>query len=226
MSGLHYSIVDTSNQAGERRQYQSLRRTAQARATRAAILDAARTLFASRGYASTTREAISREAGVAVQTVGAVFGTKRALLDALVAEADRGDSNAPPAAMRSWLQDLREQPDAPTLLRHHAASSRRVSERTATLSEVVRRAAAADPEVAELWRSLQQQRLRAQATVVELLASRAPLRGDLTRSEAADLLWTLTDDALYHALVIERGWRPERFDAWLAEAMGSVVARD
>jgi len=223
---FYYSIVQSTTEsasAPERRPYRSGRREAQARATRQAILDAARRLFAARGYVSTTREAIAREADVAVQTVGAVFGTKRALLDALVADADRGDPGSPPAAMRSWPHDLREQRDGAALLRHHAASSRAVSERTAAVTEMVRRAAAADPEIAELWDALRRQRHRGQATVVELLTALTPLRTGLTRAEAADLLWTLTDDALYHALVVERAWRPERFDAWLGDALCSLL---
>lgn len=224
-SALHYSIVVSASENSGRRPYRSPRRDAQSRATRAAILDAARHLFTSRGYASTTREAIAREAGVAVQTVGAVFGTKRALLDALVAEAERGDGDgsSPPPALRSWLHDLREQGDAAGLLRHHAASSRAVSERTAALMEVVRRAAAADAEIAEVWDSLQRRRHRGQVTVVELLEALGTLRSGLTRAEAADLLWTLTDDALYHSLVVERGWPAERFDAWLGDAMCSLL---
>lgn len=196
-----------------------MRREAQAQATRAAILDAARRLFTTLGYASTTREAIARQAEVAVQTVGAAFGTKRALLDALVAEAERGGAVSPTAAMRSWPHDLREQRDGATLLRHHAASSRAVSERTAAITEVVRRAAAADAEIAALWDSLQRQRHRGQATVVELLTAVAPLQRGLTRAEAADILWTLTDDTLYQSLVVERAWRADRFDAWLGDAM-------
>jgi AcrR family transcriptional regulator len=228
-SQSYYWLVATTiqgTQADERRPYRSSRRDAQARATRAAILDSARRLFAARGYASTTREAIAREADVAVQTVGAVFGTKRALLDALLTEADRADGSTPPPALRSWVPDLRDQADAASLLRHHAASSRAVSERTAALTEVVRRAAAADPDIAELWDTLQRRRHRGQATVVELVEARGPLRAGLTRSEAADVLWTLTDDALYHALVVERAWPAERFDAWLGDAMRSLLLGD
>jgi hypothetical protein len=91
------------------------------------------------------------------------------------------------------------------------------------VAEAVRRAAAADPEIAATWESLQQQRLRGQATVVELLAGHGSLHPSLSRAEAADVLWALTDDALYHALVVERGWRPERFAAWLAGAMESLL---
>ena len=220
------SSTDENQGGSRRRAYSSPRRAAQARATRTAILDAARELFVARGYAGTTREGIAAAAGVAVQTVGAIFGTKRAILDALVAEAERGGSGDPPPALRSWPQDLRDQPDATALLRHHAAGSRRVSERTTALGEVVRGASSADAEIAELWQSMQMQRLRGQATVVELLVARSALRRDLTRAEAADLLWALTDDALFHALVVERGWRPERFEAWLGEAMGSLLRGD
>jgi AcrR family transcriptional regulator len=216
-------IASSQEGAGSRRGYVSPRREASARTTRRAILDAALTLFVDRGYASTSREAIARAAGVAMQTVAAVFGTKRGVLDALVDEAVRGDGSLPSPAIRSWPQELREQPDAAALLHHHAASACQVSRRVGPILEAVRRAAAADPDIAELWRALQQQRLRGQATVVELLASRAPLRPGLTRAEAADLLWALTDDSLHHALAVDRGWRPERVEAWLGDTLCAAL---
>jgi AcrR family transcriptional regulator len=215
--------VSSANESG-RRAYASTRRAEQARGTRRAILEAARDLFASRGYAATSREEIARVAGVAVQTVAAVGGTKRALLEAVLDEAVRNHGEPLPVALRSWLQDLREHGDASGLLRAHAASSARVSARTAGVTEALRRAAAADAGLAELWDDLQRQRRRGQATVVELLAQRAPrLRLDLSAAEAADLLWLLTDDSLHRALVAERGWAEERFAAWLGETMCSLL---
>jgi TetR/AcrR family transcriptional regulator, regulator of autoinduction and epiphytic fitness len=216
----YYSIVISANQP---RTYVSARRTEQARVTRTAILEAALRLFRSRGYAATTRADIAREAGVAVQTVGAVFGTKRAILQQLVDDVGRGTGETPPLAMRSWLQELREQTTAADLLRHHARSAAEVSRRAAAVSEVLRRAAAADPDVAELWESLQRQRRQGQATVVHLLAALGPLRRGLTREEAADVLWTLTDDALYDGLVGRCGWTPGRFQAWLGDAMCTLL---
>jgi AcrR family transcriptional regulator len=221
----HYSIVANADESGvepvaERRAYRSPRRQEQARTTRRAILDAARRLFVTQGYAATSREQVAREAGVAVQTVAAVAGTKRALLEAVLDDAARGQGEPLPLALRGWLQDLREHPDAATLLRHHARGSSRVSAQTAGVMEAVRRGAAADPGIADLWEDLQRQRRRAQATVVELLLQREPpLRPGLTAVEAADVLWALTDDALHHALVGERGWAAERFEAWLGDAM-------
>ncbi|HXA28322.1 MAG TPA: TetR family transcriptional regulator [Candidatus Angelobacter sp.] len=190
------------------------------------MLDAARVLFATHGYAATSREQVARAAGVAVQTVAAVAGTKRALLEAVVDDAGRGDGQPLPVALRSWLQELREQPSGDALLRAHARSSAAVSERTAAVTETLRRAAAADAALAELWSDLQRQRRRGQATVVELLASRTPpLRADLTSAEAADVLWALSDDSLHSALVGEAGWTAERFAGWLGDTMCALLLR-
>jgi AcrR family transcriptional regulator len=210
--------------ASARRGYHSPHRDAQARVTREAVLGAARRLFAERGYAATSREEIARAAGVAVQTVAAVGGSKRALLEAVLDDATRGDGQPLPVALRSWLQDLRDQPDPAALLRAHGRSSASVSARTAGLGETLRRAAGADPSLAELWTDVQRRRRRGQATVVDLLAQRTPsLRRGLTHAEAADLLWLLTDDGVHDALVGERGWPEERFATWLGEAMCDLL---
>ena len=63
-----------------RRRYSSDLRREQARHTRERILDAAQRCFTERGYAAATVEAIALEAGVAVDTVYATFGTKRSVL--------------------------------------------------------------------------------------------------------------------------------------------------
>src|SRR5690348_13433861 len=69
------------------RTYNSPTRQAQAGATRVAILDAARQVFAESGYAAATIEAVAAAAQVSVPTVYAVFGSKPRLLAALVADA-------------------------------------------------------------------------------------------------------------------------------------------
>ena len=66
------------------RKYQSSVRRQQALATRHAIAAAARKLIFSRGYEAAKIEAIAREAGVATQTVYAVFGSKQGILAELL----------------------------------------------------------------------------------------------------------------------------------------------
>jgi hypothetical protein len=51
------------------------------------------------------------------------------------------------------------------------------------------------------------------------LAALGPLRGDLDLDAATDVLWLLKDPALYTALVGDRGWPAERYQAWLARTM-------
>ena len=76
-----------------KRPYSSTRREAQARETRRSILEAAAELFVGSGYAATTIQAIADQGGVAVQTVYAVFGTKRELLRQLIESTITGDDD-------------------------------------------------------------------------------------------------------------------------------------
>lgn len=58
-------------------------RAERAMVTRSRIADAARQLFFRNGYAATTLQEVATEAGVAVQTVYAVYGSKAGILRAL-----------------------------------------------------------------------------------------------------------------------------------------------
>ena len=69
------------------RRYHSPTRQSSATTTRDAIADAAAALFRARGYGASTITAIAHDAGVAPQTVYAVYRSKRAILLKLVARA-------------------------------------------------------------------------------------------------------------------------------------------
>ena len=77
---------------------------AQARDTRRSILDAALELFVATGYSATTIQGIAERAGVAVQTVYAVFGTKRELLRELIETRIAGGDEPLPIAERPEAQ--------------------------------------------------------------------------------------------------------------------------
>jgi len=66
------------------RKYSSPLRDEQAARTRSRILDAASDLFLERGYGRTTMKDIADSAGVARDTVHAVFGSKARVLTALI----------------------------------------------------------------------------------------------------------------------------------------------
>src|SRR6266851_3955151 len=75
------------NPVKPRRFYNTTLRREHAVGTHRRILDAARRLFVARGYASVTMRDVASEAGVAVQTVHAVFGTKLGLAQGIVETA-------------------------------------------------------------------------------------------------------------------------------------------
>ncbi len=98
--------------AARTRAYVSPRRAEQAKATRRAILDAARRLFLSNGYGTTSIRAIAEEAGVAVQTVYAVFGNKRQLVIELLEDAVTGNDHLVDSrAEDSETSAVRAEPD-------------------------------------------------------------------------------------------------------------------
>jgi hypothetical protein len=51
------------------------------------------------------------------------------------------------------------------------------------------------------------------------LAAAGHLRDDITIEQAGEVMWTYSSPELYELLVITRGWPPERYGAFIAEAM-------
>src|SRR6478609_5747714 len=103
--------IGMANEVKTKRKYDSSRRQAQARETQRAIVEAARRLFVARGYAGTTLEQIAQEAGVAVETIYATFGNKRAVLARLVQVSVVGDEKDVPLLEREGPQAVRHEPD-------------------------------------------------------------------------------------------------------------------
>ncbi len=202
-----------------KRKYHSPRRQEQARLTRQNILESARRLFAARGYAATTLPAIAREAAVSMPTITAVFGTKGALLDALIKLEVRGDVAETVMAERPWWREMLAEPDPKHQLRLHASTIRRIHERSAEVYEIVRGAATADPELAALLRQRGASRLRDLRTVAESLAEKQALAPGTTVDQATDLLWALGAAEMYRLLVVERGWPPDRYEEWLTSML-------
>jgi AcrR family transcriptional regulator len=200
-----------------RRSYDSPRRREQAAATKRQILEAAQRLFAAHGYPATTIAQIAREAGVSAKTVHLGFETKSGLLRALWHLQLRGDQDDVPVAGRAWYQEVLDEPDPARKLALNARNSRAVKVRAAALIGVLPAAAAADPEIAPLWTRIQQEFWENQRVVVASLHDLGALRDGLDIDEATDILWTLNHPTTWQLLVGERGWTPERYEAWLAE---------
>jgi AcrR family transcriptional regulator len=201
------------------RRYASALREEQARETRARILKAARRLFVERGYGATTIEAIAREAGVAVQTVYAAFGSKRTILQRVMDRVIGGDDRPVGVLEREGPQRTRQEPDQRRQLRQMAHGIGQIMERAGPVFAVMRAAAAADPEIAALYRGIQEERRANMARVVGWVAANGPLGEGLGTDEAADIVWSLTSADVHHLLTADRGWTTERYERWLGEAL-------
>ena len=211
----------------KKRRYHSPRRQQQAEETRRAILAAARRLFTAHGYAATTLPAIAREAGVSAPTVTAAFGTKLAILDALIRVEVRGDETSTPLAARPRWQAMLREPHPIRQLILNAANLRHIHERTTDIFEIVRGAASAEPEIAALRGSLNAQRLEDKRLLAQSLASKQALRPGLTVAQATDLLWALGSADVYRMLVVDRGWSAEQYEQWLAASLvHSLLGQD
>jgi AcrR family transcriptional regulator len=198
-----------------KRRYDATRRQQAAARTRAAILEAARELFAERGYAATPMTAIADRAGVALDTVYASVGRKPELARLLIETAISGGSQAVPADERDYVRAVRAAPDAETKIALYAAAMRVIAGRLAPVLGILQQAAPAEPELASLWREIAERRAANMHRFAADLAAVAALRVDL--GDAADIIWATNAPELYQLLVGQRGWSPERYEHFLAD---------
>ena len=206
-----------------KRQYRSPLREEAARATRRAIVDAARDLFVERGYVATPLTAVADEAGVSVQTIYAQFGTKAALLKVVADQTLAGDDRAVSINERDEARRIWEATEPREMLRRGAALTTLLHGRVASLDAVLLEAGATDPEVAELVeKGLEQRRTTARMIVGELEA-RGWLQPGLDHAEAELRMQVFLDTSLYRISVVDRGLPPERFEDWLADLMAASL---
>jgi AcrR family transcriptional regulator len=196
-----------------------MRRADKAQANRHRMRTAAQTLFAARGYSATSMQAIADEAGMAVQTLYFTFGTKRALLSELLDVAVAGDDEPVPTLERPGVRAAIEDPDPVAQLRRQARLAREIYERVAPVLQIVAHAAAADPEIHDLWETNNAQRAVVMERLITALAEKSALREGLDTLMATDVALALQSPELYHFLTARRGWPASRWEHWTADAL-------
>ena len=211
------------------RRYDSTRRRAQAAQTRLDVLTAARELFPVRGYAGTTINEVAAAAGVAVETIYRAFGSKAALFRGVLEAAIAGGAEraAVPPERRPAVRKMAEETNPRRVLELHAATQPGIHARSGPYNRVLREAASADPELADVWRQLEAQRLAGMRRIALRLHDLRALRPGLSVEEAGDILWTVNSNAVYELLVVQRGWSPEHYRDWIvATNVHSLLVRD
>jgi AcrR family transcriptional regulator len=207
-----------------KRRYDATRRRQGAARTRAAILDAARDLFAERGYAATAMTAIADRAGVALDTVYASVGRKPELARLLIETAISGTDQAVPAEQRDYVRAIQAAPDADTKIAIYAAAIAAIAPRLALVLGIIQQAAHDEPGLAALWTQIAERRSANMRLFVADLATVAPLR--LDPDQAADIVWATNATEMYQLLVGQRGWSPQRYERFLADTWHRVLLAD
>lgn len=203
-----------------RRSYDATRRRASAQQRRVRILQTARDLFGRHGYGATSIERIAHEASVAAPTVYAMYRSKRALLFALL---DQADMQADVAGFLRDLNAARREPR--TQLRRLVSFTCRFFTQAADIVEIARGAGSTNEDLLALWREGEERRFRSQAPLIDNWRRAGALRKDLRAAEALDVLWAMTGADNYRLFVVERNWSAESYEAWLGETLQRLLFR-
>jgi AcrR family transcriptional regulator len=190
-------------------------RQARTRRTRAAVVEAARTLFLERGYAATTIEAVSELSDTPQATVYRLFSSKLGILKAVLDVSVVGDDEAVAMVDRPQVRVLLSDPDPKNQLAGFAGLLREVMARAAPVQRILADAARSDEEAAALLAELARQRHEGQRRIARSLARSDALRPGLRERDAADIVHALASPEVYGLLVFDRGWSGERYEKWL-----------
>jgi len=202
-----------------RRPYQGTGRQARTRRTRAAVVEAARSLFVERGYAATTIEAISERSDTPQPTVYRLFSSKAGILKALLDVSVGGDDEAVAMADRPQVRALVSDGDPKNQLAGFAALLREVMGRVGPVHRILADAARSDEAAASLLAEIARQRHEGQRRIARSVAHSGELRSGLRERDASDIIHALASPEVYGLLVFDRGWSGERYEKWLSSIL-------
>ena len=198
------------------RRYRSPLRAERAAETRRRITTAALELFTQHGFAGSTVTAIAERAGVAPQTVYAIFGTKGAILQALLS---RMEEDAGAAEWRARIAAADDPADKLAGFAQWSAAMHTTSKATIMAAQ----GAVGDPAVIGLRAEADRHRRQALASLIDGLADRGALAAGLARRRAVDRAWMLTGVEIYFAATDGCGWEDAEYATWLADLLVSQL---
>lgn len=215
--------ADTSGSDGRSRTYRSELRSQQAQQTRRRIVEASARLFATRGYQATTLAAIAREAGVSSETVKTAAPKAELLLAAfeIVFSGTVDAESLTDTEVGSGVMSLPDAAFLDTVLEQIAIANARGH----ALWTVILGAAASDPVVDSALQGMLSRRAADYRRLVDELVGRGYVDVVADPDAVAAALSFLLSPEGYQQLVTQSGWSPERYTAWLREAVRTELAR-
>jgi AcrR family transcriptional regulator len=198
------------------REYRSSLREEQAQQTRTLIRQAARVLFAERGFSSTTISDIAKAARVSPATVYATYESKAGIVSAMLEEMEENAEIGP------RLQAMFSGSDPFQQLRLFVSAHCTLY---AGGADVLRSAmqAVGSPEVAILAERGDRHRREVIDELVRRWHERGALRVGSDPQEAGEGMWLLTTVGSFLTAVDQLGWSPERYETWLGDLLENEI---
>ncbi|GAA5228540.1 TetR/AcrR family transcriptional regulator [Paeniglutamicibacter antarcticus] len=193
---------------GAKRSYRSLVRQEGALDTRRRIAAAAQDLFEEFGFSGTTVANIATRAGVAVPTVYSTFGSKSAIVSALLSQMEHDADSA------SWARRIAQETDPRRKLAVFAQWTTGLFSSSKAIIRAVH-GAAADPAINELHEQGNRNRRDGLSAVISSLGQDNSLLTGLSEELALDRAWMLTGVELYLSATEGCRWTDIEYQQWL-----------
>jgi len=194
-------------------------RARHAEVTRRTVLEAARRLFAERGYQGTTIAELADEAGVAVQTIYTSIGSKRGAVVALVDAIDE-EAGIPALAPR-MAQATQPSEMVATLVQ----LTRQIQERCGDIIQALASAATVESELAPTLEEGFRRHRAGSERMAGRLAELGALRADVPEQRAAGVIDLLTSHETYMKLTRGCGWSFDECEEWINATLSTLLLR-
>jgi AcrR family transcriptional regulator len=202
---------------GSRRAYSSAARAEAAGETRARILASAKDLFGRRGVDAVTIAEIADRSGVAGSTVYAVFKSKEGILRELMRQSLFGDR------FQSARQSLAGIKDPVEAIARTSQVARAIYESESSDLGLLRNVSGFSPALRKIEEEFEKTRFEMQEDRLRRLFKAGKAKRGIGLDEARRILWMYTSRDVYRMLVIEGGWTPDRYEAWLEQTLVAAL---
>jgi AcrR family transcriptional regulator len=173
-------------------------------------------LFGTSGYEATTMQTVAETAGVAVQTVYLVFGTKARLLAEVERRMLLGDTSLTLLGQRSWMTQMHQETDPQRLVALFVEATADVLSRISPFVAAVGPALPSDPESVAARDRGRDDFFR---VVIDRLAALGSLRDGLTPSRGVDIVRAVNTVEAYADLTTRRGWTVVEWKQWMTDLL-------
>lgn len=193
---------------------------ARSRRTRAALLDATRSLLEEHGFESLTMGAVAERAGVSRRAVYLHFDSRAALVTALFEHVARTEG------LQDSLRPIWQADDAVTALDEWARHLARYHPRVIAVDRAVERVRHTDRDAAQHWERVVEAQLSSCRRLATWLDHEDRLAPPWTVDSAADMLWALISTDMIQGLLRDRAWSRTRLAEHLGLLFRSTFTRD